>query len=328
MLSISFARFGLRPASSAAVFSLALALLLSSPHQMAQAQTVESPTNHSGVKSVFSDSPSPAKAPASPFWPPLDVAKAMPPVAPGRPCPLPEVLAGAGLRIRELTRNVDRFTATELVQHQSVDGAGKLQAPQIRKFDYIVSMAQKAGGFVRVEEYRNHAGLDQFPDHIATLGTPALVMIFHPDYVKAFQVTCEGLGQWRGNPAWQLRFEEARSSRTSISTMEIGHQTFPLRLRGRAWILADSYQVARLETDLADEIPQIRLRLQHQEIEYRPVPVPENKSEIWLPSSSELYMDFRGHRFFRRHSFTDIELFSVKVQQTIGQPKELSKTSR
>ena len=153
-------------------------------------------------------------------------------------------------------------------------------------------------------------------------------MVFHPDYVKAFQLTCEGLGQWRGNPAWQVRFEEDRRSKSSISSMEIDHQTFGLRLRGRAWILADSYQVARLVTDVADDIPQIRLRLQHQEIEYRPVPVPENKSEIWLPSSTELYMDFRGHRFYRRHSFTDIELFSVKVQQTIGQPKQLPDNSR
>jgi len=313
------------------ILSLALVLLLFSSSQAAQAQSAGKPTSQSGVKSVFTDALSSAQPPAAPeaaLWPPLDVDKVIPPVASARPCSLPAVLARAGSRIRELTLNVDRFTATEVVQHQRVDGAGKLQPPEVRKFDYIVSMAQSPGGFVRVDEYRNHAGLDQFPDHIATLGTPALVMVFHPNYVTAFQVTCEGLGQWRGNPAWQVRFEEDRKSKFSLSTMEIDHQSFPLRLRGRAWILADSYQVARLETDLAEEIPQIHLRLQHQEIEYRPVPVPENKSEIWLPSSTDLYMDFHGHRFYRRHSFTDIELFSVKVQQTIGDPKGSSRSSR
>ena len=95
-----------------------------------------------------------------------------------------------------------------------------------------------------------------------------------------------------------------------------------LRLPYRAWILADSYQVARLDSDLADEIPQIRLRLQHQDIEYRPVPLPESKGEIWLPSSTELYMDFLGHRFYRQHSFTDLKFFLMKVQQTFGDPKE------
>jgi hypothetical protein len=77
-----------------------------------------------------------------------------------------------------------------------------------------------------------------------------------------------------------------------------------------------------LESDLAEEVPRIRLRLQHQNIEYRAVRLPETKREIWLPSSSELYLDFLGHRFYRRHSFTDFKFFSVKTQQTFGEPKE------
>jgi hypothetical protein len=93
-------------------------------------------------------------------------------------------------------------------------------------------------------------------------------------------------------------------------------------MRGRAWILADSYQVARLESDLANEIPEIRLRLLHQDIEYRPVHFRQGKGEIWLPSTTEFYMDFRGHRFQRRHRFTDFQLFSVKVEQTLGDLKE------
>jgi hypothetical protein len=44
--------------------------------------------------------------------------------------------------------------------------------------------------------------------------------------------------------------------------------------------------------------------------------------EIWLPSTCDYYMDFRGHRFYRRHRFTDFQLFSVKVQQTLDDPKE------
>jgi hypothetical protein len=78
-----------------------------------------------------------------------------------------------------------------------------------------------------------------------------------------------------------------------------------------------------LESDLAEAIPQIGLRLQHQEIEYSPVPFAENKGEIWLPSSTEMYMDFLGHRFYRRHSFTDVKFFSVTMQQTFGDPKGL-----
>lgn len=236
-------------------------------------------------------------------WFPEDVDRASPPVVPGKPCPLSEVLFGAEKSIEKLVRNVDKFTATEVVEHRTVDRSGRLGRPKRRTFNYLVTIAQTRSGGLNVEEYRNGGSKpDQFPDHIATLGTPSLVLIFHPHHVKDFRMTCEGLGEWRGQAAWQVRFEERPDSRNSISGLQMAGRSFSLRLRGRAWILADSYQVARLESDLMEEIPEIRLRLQHQEIEYRPVPFPESKREIWLPSSTEMYMDFLGRRFYRRHS--------------------------
>jgi hypothetical protein len=256
-------------------------------------------------------------------WYPQGIDSVLPPVAPGVACALTDVLARAGKRIEELVGNVDKFTATEVVEHQSVDRSGQLRPPEIRKFGYMVSIAQTPDRFLNVEEYRNGgSNPDQFPDHIATVGTPSLVLIFHPHHVKDFRMTCEGLGQWQEHPAWQVRFEERTDSHNSMSVLDIGGRAFGLRLRGRAWILADSYQVARLESDLLNEIPEIRLRLQHQDIEYRPVHFSEGKGEIWLPSTSQFYMDFRGHRFYRRHSFTDFQLFSVNLQQTLGAPKE------
>ena len=226
-------------------------------------------------------------------------------------------------RIEELARNVDKFTATEVVEHQSVDRSGRLGPPQNRNFNYLVTMAKTRGGGLNVEEYRNGGSSpEQFPDHIATVGTPSLALIFHPHHVDDFEMKCEGLGQWRGKPAWQVRFEERTNRRNAMMVVQIGGGSFSPRLRGRAWILADSYQVARLESDLANEIPKIRLRLQHQEVEYRPVPLPDSKAEIWLPSSTEMYMDFLGRRFYRRHSFTNLKFFSVKVEQTFGDPKE------
>jgi hypothetical protein len=256
-------------------------------------------------------------------WFPPDIDRVVPEVTPGATCPLSDVLSEAGKRIDELIHNVDKFTATEVVEHQHVDRSGRLGVPEIRKFNYLVTIAQAPGGNINVEEYRNGGSdSERFPEQIGTLGTPTLVLIFHQHNAKDVQMTCEGLGEWRGRPAWQVRFEERRDRRNSISAVDIGSTSFNLRLHGRAWILADSYQVARLESDLADQVPKIRLRLQHQVVEYRAVRLPETKREIWLPSSSELYLDFLGHRFYRRHSFTDFKFFSVKTQQTFGDPKE------
>jgi len=262
--------------------------------------------------------PPPGKRTKADLWFAPHVNRAMPPVSPVMTCPLPDVLSKAGKRIEEFVRNVDKFTATEVVEHQTVDRSGRLGSPQIRKFNYVVSIAPAPSGYLNVEEYRNGG---DFPDGIATMGTPSLVLIFHPHHVKDFQMTCEGLAEWRGQPAWQVRFEERRDHGHSMSEVQIGANSFSVRLRGRALILADSYQVAHLESDVAEEVPKIRLRLQHQDIDYRPVTSASSKAEIWLPSSTELYMDFLGHRFYRRHSFTDIKFFSVKVHQTIADPK-------
>lgn len=252
-----------------------------------------------------------------------DIDRAIPPVVEGVACPLDYVLTEAGERIEELIHNVDKFTATEVVEHQSVDRSGRLGRPKMHEFNYLVTMAQRPSGYVNVDEYRDGGSApDQFPEHIATVGTPSLVLIFYPNNIKNFQMTCEGLGLWHGQAAWQVRFEERLESRNRMSVMELAGGSFGLRLRGRAWILDGSYQVARLESDLAEEIPKIRLHLQHQEIEYRPVPLPDAKGIVWLPATTELYMDFLGHRFYRQHTFTDMKFFSVKVRQTFGEPRE------
>jgi hypothetical protein len=249
-------------------------------------------------------------------WVPPDIDAVAPSVTSSAPCSLPNVVAGAGQRVRETVENLDRFTATEFVEHQSVNRGGKLAKVQARKFDYLVSIGPGRGGYLSMQEYRSRSlNQPQFPEQIATEGTPILVLVFHPLYARDFDMKCEGLGVWQGQPAWQVRFEQRRDRQDRLSSVVVRNKLYEVRLRGRAWILADSYQVARLETDLADTIPAIRLRLEHMNVEYRPVAFPQRQIELWLPSSAELFLDFAGRRFYRRHSFTDFTLFSVDVEQ-------------
>jgi tetratricopeptide (TPR) repeat protein len=244
-------------------------------------------------------------------WIPEDIDDAVPPVASGVACSLPVVLDGAGQRIVELVHNVDRFTATESLTHEAIDGSGRMGSPITAQFNYLVSYTEDRTGYLQVGEFRNGSlSLEPFPSHVATIGTPSLVLIFHPLNVNNFRMECEGLGQWHGEPAWQVRFEQ-RADRPNLTySFTVDRVTYNVNLRGRAWILADSFQVARLETDLEESIPKIRLRLDHQRVEYRAVESSTNHLQLWLPSSTELYMDFLGRRFYRKHSFTDFKLFS------------------
>jgi hypothetical protein len=272
--------------------------------------------------------PSPSSSPhvlraKADSWVPPDVDQDVPEVTPGRACPLTSVLSKAATRVQQLVQNVDKFTATEIVEHQSVDKSGQLRPAETRKFNYLVSIAQMSSGYLNVEEYRDGgSNPDQFPERIATVGTPSLILIFHPEHARDFAMTCEGLGQWQGQPAWQVRFEERKESKHRMSVFVMNGRSFGLRLRGRAWILANSFQVARLETDLGAEIPEIHLHLQHQDIEYHPVRFNQGKTEMWLPAVSDFYLDFNRHRFYRRHYFTDFKLFSVGLQQSLGDPQE------
>lgn len=249
-------------------------------------------------------------------WVPPDIDTTMPSVTQSEACSLPDVLDRAGSRVKEMVLNLDRFTATEFVEHHTVNGAGRLARVQTRKFDYLVSIGPGLGGYLSVQEYRGRTlNAQGFPDQVSTEGTPSLVLVFHPLYAKDFDMKCEGLGTWQGQPAWQVRFEQRRDRQNHLSNVVVQDRMYSIRLRGRAWILADSYQVARLETDLADTIPAIRLRLEHMSVEYRPVAFPGRQLELWLPSSAELYVDFSSRRFYRKHTFKDFTLFSVDVNQ-------------
>jgi hypothetical protein len=254
-------------------------------------------------------------------WAPPDIDALQPPAAKAS-CSLPDVVSQAGVRVEELVHNLDRFSATEVIQHQPVNRSGKMQRPEIQKFNYVYSMKEGPDGYMISEEDRDLSGNPNgFPDQVATLGSAGLVLIFHPHYVRDFRMSCEGLGDWHGQPAWQIRFEELPNYLHRMSSIVMDRTAYDVRLRGIAWILEDSYQVVHLEIDLAETIPKIRLRLDHQIIDYLPVSFPQSDTKIWLPSSAELYLDFRGHRFYRRLSYTNFKLFSVKIQQQFGDPR-------
>jgi len=123
------------------------------------------------------------------------------------------------------------------------DGYGALPIEQIRP------------GWLSVEEYRNGArSLEEFPARIATSGLAAQALIFHPYYVEDFEMSCEGLGQLRGQPAWQVHFRQRNDRPSRFRVYRVKQVVYPVKLKGRAWIATDTLQVVRLETDLAEEI--------------------------------------------------------------------------
>jgi tetratricopeptide (TPR) repeat protein len=254
-------------------------------------------------------------------WGPPTVDSVQPAVAAGVTCPQGKVIWNAGEHVKELVDDLAKFDATEEVYHEELDRNGIPKKEVRLKFDYVVSIAEPMAGRFIVDEYRSsRSGTDEFPDEIATKGLPTLAFIFHPDMRDDFDMQCEGLGTWKGKSAWLVHFEQREDKPHRIQEYVVNNKGYPVSMKGRAWIDADTYQIVRLESDLSKPIPEIQLVSQHQIVEYAPVKFPKSKEELWLPKTGELTFDFRRHHYYRRHTFDRFMLFAVDTQEKRKEP--------
>jgi len=136
-------------------------------------------------------------------------------------------------------------------------------------------------------------------------------------------MSCEGLANWNGKRAWQIYFRQRADKPNKIRSYRIGLNapSHPIALKGRAWFVADSYQIVGLQTDLIDALPDLRLTVDHANIEYGPVHFSSRGVDMWLPKTAELYCDPKGKRIHRRLSFSNYLLFAVDEKQKISAPE-------
>ena len=255
-------------------------------------------------------------------WAPPDVDQEKLALDPGTACQLNEVVQAAAGRVKELMQNVDRFTATEKIEHSNLSPLGLQISSETRKFNYLVEIRQLQS-HLDVQEYRNGSvSVQDFPAHIGTIGLPTLALVFHPYYQEKYEYSCEGLGSWRDKPAWVVHFQQRTDRNSETLVYRVGGKSFAVRLKGRAWIDTQSSQIVAMESDLIRPIPEIRLLRDHQLIEYGPVDFRNNTMQLWLPKSADWYCSLSGQRYHRRHSFSQFLLFSVDDSQKITKPKE------
>ena len=245
-------------------------------------------------------------------WVPPNVDDAVPPVETGMSCPLHQILKEAGERVVEFVNNVDRFSATETMNHEGLNEFGLAVHSERRSFNYLVSIQEFRPGVYDVQEFRD--GLttpDIFPEHVATVGTVALVFVFHPNYADDFDFRCEGLTHQGGQDAWQVHFSQKPDHSPRLRSYRLANLYFRVGLKGRAWISTETFQVLRMESDLTGTVPQIRLHADHEDTQYAPVLVKRKQLVLWLPASSEIFLDFNGHRIHRQQQLSDYFFFWV-----------------
>lgn len=249
-------------------------------------------------------------------WQPPGIDEAQPAVATGLSCPLGQILSTTGSHMQDFVQDISKFAAVEDLLHERLDKAGYPLSRETRKFDYIATISQPSPGALTVEEFRTgHYEVDELPDRIKTNGFPALALIFHPDMRDNFEMTCEGLGQLRGQATWLVRFEQREDRPKRIQDYIVNGNIYPVELKGRAWISADKFQILRIESELVKPIPAIQLGSEHQITEYGPVDFSSKNMQLWLPKQAEVYLDFRKRLYYRKHSFDHYMLFSVDAEE-------------
>lgn len=254
-------------------------------------------------------------------WQPPSIDDARPAVAPDVVCPSEKVIAESGKRVQELVDDVSRFAAVEDLLHQSLDPYGIPLRSETRKYDYVAAISEPESGFLAINEYRSDKmSLAEYPDHIASTGFAALALVFHPHMRDNFAMTCEGLGDWRGQATWLVHFQQRNDQPNRIHSYKIGNQIYPVDLKGRAWIAADKFQIVRIESEMVNPMPEIRLLGEHEIVEYGPVPFPRKNTSLWLPKSADIYFDFRKRHYYRRHSFDHFMLYSVDSDEKRKEP--------
>jgi tetratricopeptide (TPR) repeat protein len=254
-------------------------------------------------------------------WQPLGVDDVKVALASGVSCPSDKVIEESGKRVQEMVEDLARFAAVEDLFHQALDQYGNPVRTETRKFNYVASISEPQPGFLSVDEFRaDKMSLAGYPDNIASNGFAALALVFHPHMRDNFEMLCEGLGDWHGQASWLVHFKQRDDRPNRMHSYKVGNQYHPVRLKGRAWITADKFQIVRIEAEMVGPMPEIQLLSEHQVVEYGPIPFPKKNTSLWLPKSAEIYFDFRKHRYYRRHSFDHYMLFSADAEEKRKEP--------
>jgi tetratricopeptide (TPR) repeat protein len=258
-------------------------------------------------------------------WAPPSVDTATPGVASDVACSAGEVVERTGLSTNRQLENLEKFLATEHIQHEEVNSKGEVSQLRDKNFQYLVFVEHAKDGLVFLDERRDGGtSTSEFPTSLATVGLVSLgVDVFQPGFAKALDFKCEGLGQWRGKAAWVVYFQQKPAVKSYLRLWETKTKTVEVPLKGRVWVAAGSYNVLHVESDLREPMKALELTRDHLSIDYGPVSFENGNSELWLPWYADMYMELHGRRYHHSHTLTNFSLFSVDTTNTISAPKNV-----
>lgn len=234
-------------------------------------------------------------------------------------CSAEEILPRISTNVQEFVDSINRITATEVMNFERYSRKGRLEEKAQNKANYVATIQPLENGFLSVDEYRNGSpGMSGFQGHIASTGSAALVLIFHPIHLEEFAMKCEGLFMWHDIPVYEITFQQRMDRPNTMSEFRVGNQSYNIYLKGTAFVDPNTFQILHLETDLMKPIPELTLDAEHQSIDYGPVAFVAHNDNLWLPQLAEITVHFHNKEFNERHTYSSYRLFLVETGQKIS----------
>jgi VWFA-related protein len=236
-------------------------------------------------------------------------------------CDLSQVLNRTAANSLLLASNLEKFAAQEHIDYVTLDQNGMVEQYDSGAFQYVYAVEQQNGGSVS-REYRTPVkGGHVFRESEQDIGQAATALLFLPELQTDYEMKCEGMDNRNGQLDWVVHFQQRKDRPARTANFQVDTTSHPVRLKGRAWISQENFQVVHLDASFMGTLPEPKLQEFAFSVDYEYVADPSGNNGFWLPNKIVTYRDYVVDRTILHHSFADFQLFTVDTRVKTGEVK-------
>jgi len=219
---------------------------------------------------------------------------------------------------------------TETVVQEKLAENGEVEASAREQFDYLIMINGHEDDFQltesRIENPGWHHKLLSTP-MLLTNGMATALLIFDPYYRDSFDFKALPEERMDGREVIPVQFAHIPGRRTPAALV-LGGREYPLELEGTAWLVEDSGEVMKIDANLLHDMSDIGLHGLTIHVEYKPVQLGANHSEILMPAQAVVDVASARHHWHNTHFFGNYRSFSADAEQApsvkvhVTQPEE------
>ncbi|MBZ5628098.1 MAG: hypothetical protein LAO06_04445 [Acidobacteriia bacterium] len=233
-----------------------------------------------------------------------------------------DTLARTRAQVESFLKLFSEVRCTEVVVQAKLTKHGKVDHQEKSTYDYLV-LAQESGSYLNLQESRLEQQAPQKKANVPLLvtnGFATLLLVFHPFYKDSFEFSPPETEVVNGQTLARIAFRHIRNKPTTMELVLRGRE-YPLDITGSAWIDPASGSIVRIESELAQTMDDIGLRVLRTDVQYDPVHLRGVDDSLRLPSIATVEVQTARQHWRNIHRFSGYQHFSVDVEETVKAQK-------